>query len=186
MDQQGADQPVVQQPQVQAYRQPCLPEPFADGDISTWLRRFDLCCSANRWDAHDKVVRLPTLLQGRAFAVFERLTQQQTDTYDHLIAALKTAFEPRTEERRRLATRQLNSRTLQTGEDLDVFVRDLERLLDRAQPGLSAELRRQQLIDRFIAGLPEVVSDQLYVLAPVGLNETVSKARELCLLQRRK
>ena len=186
MAQQGADQPVVQQPQVQAYRQPCLPEPFADDDISTWLRRFDLCCSANRWDAHDRVVRLPTLLQGRAFAVFERLTQQQMDTYDHLVAALKTAFEPRTEEGRRLATRQLNSRTLQTGEDLDVFVRDLERLLDRAQPGLSAELRRQQLIDRFIAGLPEVISDQLYVLAPVGLNGAVSKARELCLLQRRK
>ena len=112
--------------------------------------------------------------------MFEQLTQQQTDTYDHLIAALKTAFEPRTEERRRLATRQLNSRTLQTDENLDVFVRDLERLLDRAQPGLSAELRRQQLIDQFIGGLPEIISNQLYVLAPV------SKARELRLLQRRK
>ena len=42
MAQQGADQPVVQQSQVQAYCQPCLPEPFADGDISTVLRRFDL------------------------------------------------------------------------------------------------------------------------------------------------
>ena len=83
--------------------------------------------------------------------------------------------------------RQLNSRTLQTGEELDVFVRDLERLLDRKKPpGLSAELRRQQLIDWFIAELPEVISDQLYVLAPVGFNETVSKARELCLLQHRK
>ena len=67
-----------------------------------------------------------------------------------------------------------------------MFLRDLERLLDRAQPGLARELRQQQLIDRFIAGLPESIGDQLYLLSPAGLNETVSKARELMLLQQRK
>ena len=69
MAQQSADQLVIQQSQVQAYRQPCIPKPFFDGDISTWLLRFDVCCSANRWNAHDKVVRLPALLQRQAFAL---------------------------------------------------------------------------------------------------------------------
>ena len=99
---------------------------------------------------------------------------------------MKTAFDSRTEERRRLATRQINSCTLQTGEDIDVFVvRDLECWVDRAHNGLPAKMRRQQQIDRFVVGLPEV-NDQQYVLAAAGLNETVSKARELRLLQRRK
>jgi hypothetical protein len=97
--------------------------------------------------------------------------------------SLKRAFEPLTEERRRLATRQFAARNLQPGEDIEVFLRDLERLLDRAQPGLQQELREQQLVDRFIVGLPVSIGDQLYVLSPQGLNGTVSKARELMPLQ---
>ena len=37
------------------------------------MRRFDLCSAANKWDDEMKLVRLPTLLRGRAFSVFERL-----------------------------------------------------------------------------------------------------------------
>ena len=95
------------------YPQLCLPEPFGDGDVETWLRRFNLCAEANRWAADDKLLRLSTLLRGRAFAVYECLEDHQKDTYAHLVAALPAAFEPRTEERRRLATRQLTSRILQ-------------------------------------------------------------------------
>ena len=39
-------------------------------------------------------------------------------------------FTPGTEEGRRLSHGQLASRGLEEGEDLDIFVRDLERLLD--------------------------------------------------------
>ena len=141
---------------------------------------------ANRWPADDKLLRLPTLLHGRAFAVFEHLEDDQKDTYAHLVSTLTAAFEPRTEEQRSLATRQLTSRILQPGEDLDVFLCELELLLDRAQPALARELRQQQLTDCFITGLPESIGDQLYLLSPSGLNETVSKARELMLLQQRK
>ena len=189
MAQQGEqEQPLGQNRQQQpplGYRQLCLPEAFADGDIAIWIRRFDICAAANRWGDDDKLLRLPTLLQGRAFAVYERLAADQKDTYARLTNSLERAFEPHTEERKRLATRQFAARSLQPGEDLEVFLRDLELLLDRAQPGLPRGLREQQLVDRFIAGLPESLGDQLYVLAPQGLNGTVSKARELVLLQQR-
>ena len=133
------------------YRQLYLPEPYGDGDVETWLRLFNLCTEANRWAADDKLFRFTTLLRGRAFAVYERLEDDQKDTYAYLVAALTATFEPRTEERHRLPTFHLTNRILQPGESLDVFLRDLERLLDRAQPGLAREVRRQQLIDRFIA-----------------------------------
>ena len=81
--------------------------------------------------ANDKLLRLPKLLRGRAFAVYERLENDQKGSYAHLVAELTAAFEPRMEKRPRLATRQLISRILQPGEYLGVFLRDLERLLDR-------------------------------------------------------
>ena len=73
---------------------------------------------------------LPTFLRGRAFAVYERLLNADLASIEHLEAALRNAFVPKTEESRRLAHGQLMARRLRDGEDLDVYVRDLERLLD--------------------------------------------------------
>lgn len=50
-----------------------LPESFSDGDIEFWLRKYELCSEANEWKEDIMLKRLPTLLCGKAFAVFERL-----------------------------------------------------------------------------------------------------------------
>ncbi len=53
-----------------------LPEIFSDGDMVLWLRKFELCAKANDWKDTDMLKRLPTLLSGKAFTVFERLAAE--------------------------------------------------------------------------------------------------------------
>ena len=176
----------AQQVIVQMLRAPQLPESFGDGDFQLWIKRFDICAKANRWNDEEKLLRLPLLLKGRAFAVYERNINAEVTVYADLVKAIKQSFAPDTEESRRLARRQLQDRKLQEGEDLEVFLRSLERLLDRAAPDLPAPLRSRELVDHFIEGLPASIAEQLYILAPATLPETVTKARELTLLEKRR
>ena len=55
--------------------------------------------------------------------------------------ALKAAFAP---------GHRRESSASEEGEDLAVYVRDLERLLDKAYPGIRDPLRSQQLVDQFL------------------------------------
>lgn len=57
-----------------------LPEPLQDGDARSWFKRFEVCAAANEWNDQKKLLRLPTLLRGRAWAVFDALTEEQTRT----------------------------------------------------------------------------------------------------------
>jgi hypothetical protein len=163
-----------------------VPDKFEDGDLELWLKRFKLCASANGWDGGKQMAYLPTFLRGRAFAVYERLSGDDLATVQSLEAALRKAFVPKTEESRRLAHSQLVARRLREGEDLGVYVRDLERLLDKAYPGLTEPLRSQQLLDQFLVGIPEAISHPLLVHPAEDFATTVAKARELMLLDLRR
>ena len=68
---------------------------------------------------------------------------------------------------------------------MEVFLRALERLIDRAAPNLPNYLRNSQLIDYFLEGLPTHVADQLFILAHKTLEDTVTRARRLLLLENR-
>ena len=48
-------------------------------DITLWLRKFELCSTANGWKEDDMLKRLPTLLAGKAFAVYERLPEEKKE-----------------------------------------------------------------------------------------------------------
>ena len=50
----------------------------------SWFRQFKVCVAANEWDEAKKFKRVLTLLKGQAWAVYEALTDEETDTYDHL------------------------------------------------------------------------------------------------------
>ena len=80
-----------------------VPDNFQDGDLEIWLKRFGLCAAASGWEPAKKLAYLPAFLRGRAFAVFERLTDDERQTFDSLEKARKTALAPATEENRRLA-----------------------------------------------------------------------------------
>ena len=54
-----------------------LPRPFALGDAVKWFQRYKICCRANAWDAEKKALKLSTLLEGEALAVWLELTADQ-------------------------------------------------------------------------------------------------------------
>jgi hypothetical protein len=110
-----------------------LAETFSDGDIVLWLRKFELCSTANDWKDTDVLKRLQTLLSGKAFAVFERLAAEAKEDYKTLTKSLTTAFGGDTTGKH-LAMMAFRSRTRKTDEDIQVFAYNLEALLRRAMP----------------------------------------------------
>ena len=163
-----------------------LPEPLQDRDAREWFKRFEVCAAANEWNEEKKLKRLPTLLRGRAWAVYDALGERQTDTYAHLKTALLKRLSPDTEEDRLSAREELAKRRLrEEQESVDELAHDLEKLLDRASPGLPAEIRDSELRFHLINALPEKVAFQIKLLPKLEYGDTIPKARELLLIYRR-
>jgi len=53
-----------------------LPEP----DAQSWFKSFKVCAAANGWDTAKQLLRLPMLLRGRAWAIWEMATLTLTPT----------------------------------------------------------------------------------------------------------
>jgi len=123
-----------------------LLEPLHDDDARSWFKRFKVCAAANGWDTAKQLLCLPKLLRGRAWEIFDSLGDGDTDTYAHLKEALLLRFSPDTDEDRMVAREKLSMRKFQDGgESIDELACDLERLLDRASPGLPANVRDTEL-----------------------------------------
>jgi len=75
-----------------------LPEPLQNEDCRSWFKRYEVCGTANGWDAAKKLTCLPTLLRGRTWAIYDSLQDDEMDSYDHLKAALLQRLSPDTEE----------------------------------------------------------------------------------------
>ena len=93
----------------------CLPEHLDDGDARSWFKRYKLCADANEWNVVKKLLRLPTLFKGRAWAIFESLGNNEKDTYAHLQGAMTERLNPDTDENRMVACEQLMLRRLEKG-----------------------------------------------------------------------
>ena len=132
-----------------------LPEPLQEDDARSWFKRFEVCAAANEWDARKKLLRLPTLLRGRAWAIFDALPDTDTDTYDHLKKALLDRLNPDTDEDRLSARDALSRRRLREDrESVDELARDIEKLLDKASPGLPPDVRDTELRFHLSSALP--------------------------------
>ena len=66
-----------------------VPVTFSDGDFGLWLRKFELCSTANGWKEEEMLKRLLTLLSGKAFVVFDRLGDDKKGDFKALAAAIK-------------------------------------------------------------------------------------------------
>ena len=75
-----------------------LPEALHGEEAKSWFRRFEVCAAANEWESAKKLKHFPTLLKGRARAVYEALTDKEKDTYNHLKAAILGLLSPDTDK----------------------------------------------------------------------------------------
>ena len=137
-----------------------LPEVFSDGDIVLWLQKLELCSTANDWKDADMLKRLPTLLSGKAFAVFERLSAEEKGDYKTLTKALSTAFGGDTTGKH-IAMMAFRSRTRKPDEDIQVFAYNLEALLRRAMPNIGNADREVLLQQQFIEGVDVELKKEL-------------------------
>jgi len=88
-----------------------LPEPLQNEDTTSWFKWFKVCSVANGWDDDKKRLRLPTLLRGRAWAIFDSLGEE-TDIYDYLKAAILGRMYLGTEEDKNATHECLSQRQL--------------------------------------------------------------------------
>ena len=155
------------------------------GDMRSWLKRFEVCAAANERNNEKNLLRLPTLLRGRAWAIFVALTEEQTQTYANLKKAILDRLSPDTNEDRLSARDKLSQRRLSERERVDKLARDIEKLLNRASPGLPTEAREMELHFQLMSALPEKIVFQLKLLSKQSYHQTVAKVRELCLIYHR-
>jgi len=85
-----------------------------------------VCAIANEWDDDKKLKCLPTLLKGRAWAIFDSLPDTSTNTYAHLKEALLSRLSPDTEEDRQSICDELGRRKLRENqESIDKLVKKI-------------------------------------------------------------
>jgi hypothetical protein len=137
-----------------------LPESFSDRDIEFWLRKYELCSEANEWKEDIMLKRLPTLLCGKAFAVFERLEGEQKASFKNVREALVAAFGGDATGMH-IAMMEFRKRERKPEEDIQVFAYNLESLLRRAMPKLGANERDILLKQQFIKGINPALKKEL-------------------------
>ena len=159
-----------------AERHVSVPKPFANGDANEWFERFNICSRANGWDDARKALKLPTLLEGEALAIWLELDGDTQNSYEDTEKAIKEKMMPMGF----ISLDEFHRRKLRPGEALSVFVHDLKKLLGHAMPDLDAASRDQLLLHQFLAGLPETISRQLRSTGETkALDKAVERARLL-------
>ena len=167
-------------PRSTAERHISLPKTFGSGDANEWFKRFDICCRANGWDETTQALKLPTLLEGEALAIWLELTVEQQENY----AMAKTEIIKTIMPMGFISLDEFHQRKLRPGEALPVFVYDLKKLLARAMPELDQAAREPLLLHQFLTGLPVAVSRQLRATGETyTLEAAVTRAKLLMTIE---
>ena len=157
-----------------------VPKPFNNGDVVEWFTRFEICSKANGWENEIMGRKLPTLLEGEAFANWLGLSEEEQADY-------KTAKEKITNKMKPTEFVSLDDyhrRKLGPGEPISVFVYELKKLLDQAMPNLDEITRERLLLHQFLSGLPDTTSRQLRASGEIKTVQTaVDRARLLMTLE---
>ena len=118
-----------------------------------------ICAAANQWDGAKKVLKLSTLLEGKALAIWLELSTEQKADYavakEQLIAKMApTEF---------ASLEEFHSRKLRPGEAITLYLYDLKQLLRQAMPEMEADASKPLFLHQFLSGLPTPISHKLRV-----------------------
>jgi len=100
-----------------AERHISIPKPFSTGDVTEWFQRFEICCAANTWNDEVKAVKLLTLLEGKALAVWLELSDDDKKDYKKAKERLLKSMMPM----EFISLDEFHQRKLRQGESLPVF-----------------------------------------------------------------
>ena len=157
-----------------------LPTPFSDGNPVEWFRRFEVCCHANDWGNEMKAKKLPTLLEGKAIAIWFELTTEEQQSY----SSAKEKIIQRIVPAHFVSLADFHKRTLRPGESLSVFSHELKRLLEQALLSADASTSKELLLHQFISGLPSSWSKQLRAGGQINdLKTAMERAKLLMMLK---
>ena len=147
-----------------------VPEFDGSGDVVDWIQKVEMVCQLSTPPTDQKVV-IPLRLKGGASSVYRQLSEEDRKSPDKVKTALKRAFAAD----KFMAFEQFTTRHLQTGESVDVYLSDLQRLAS-----LFGGLSDEGLGCAFVAGLPEAAKQVLRAGARIEaltLVELVDRAR---------
>ena len=148
-----------------------IPQFNGNGNFSEWIRKLELVARSQA--IKDPENFLPLFLTGRAFTVYESLSQRSKDDYEEIKHALTRAFSIDCFR----AYENFAARKLLPGEEVELYLADLTRLGRLAvRGGVSDDL----LKCAFVAGLPEAERRSLKagcMLESMSLDEVVERAR---------
>ncbi|PIK52641.1 hypothetical protein BSL78_10457 [Apostichopus japonicus] len=143
-----------------------------------YIVQFELISELNGWDERTRALQLAASLRGPAQAVLADLDASKRRRFESLTDALEQRFgrANQTELFRTL----LRNRTRQQGESIPELAHDIQRLLSRAYPNASIEMKETLSKEFFI----DAISDRdirwkIYQSRPKTLEEAVSIAAEL-------
>ena len=150
-----------------------LPDTFSgEGRWDDWAVHFEHCADINRWAEDDKLRFLKVRLIGRAQSVFQRLSDDQKDTCEHAMDALRQWFEPAS--KRELYLTELSTRRRRPTESWANFADDLRRLSSRAYPDLGQKATDQLALTHYLMALTDVqIALHVKQRSPTKLEEAV-------------
>ena len=120
------------------------------GDIAMWFKKLKVVAKGKK--VKDLTDLIPCYLDGRAFSVYDTMSESEKEDADKVEATLRAAFEID----RWTAYERLQKRRWSPGEPADCFLADIQRLARLA--GVTDE---EAIRGAFVVGLPEDISQQL-------------------------
>ena len=130
---------------------------FSEGNAREWFQWFEICCQANGWNDEVKALKLPTLLEGEALAVWLKLSQEEQKD----IVTAKEKMIQKMAPMEFISLEKFQKWKMLPGEVISLYLHELKMLLGKAMPVLAAEAKQQLLVHQFLAALPISVSLQL-------------------------
>ena len=119
-----------------------LPKPFSSGNAVEWFQHYEICSCANSWENDKKALKLPTLLEGKALAIWLELAEEEQKDYNGTKKRIIEGIMPM----RFVSLQDFHQWPLLPGESLAVYVHQLKQLLDQAMPDLVPAAKDQLLV----------------------------------------
>ena len=151
-----------------------------DGNIGwqDYITHFELCAEINEWSDVQKATHLAVSLQGPALELQCDMPREMRHSYVQLTQHLSARFG--SQGRTDLFRTQLKSRVRRSGESLPELSQAIKRLVLRAYPQATVELREIMAMDYFIDALQDGhIRLRLKQGKPTSITEAVNMAIEL-------